>query len=121
LAKHLRGFSDSAARWYPILLDALGSLSSFLGLDVKFRYTPLHLKCGLLKERRIHSEKLSYVLSLTSMQKGYSWSSFIDDLSLVNIELTQSYSIMFNQQIFLIQIGSFDVKPFFGKHFTPIE
>jgi hypothetical protein len=121
LGKYLHGFSDSAARWYPILLDVFGNLSSFLRLDFNLRYIPLLLKCGLLKEKRICSEKISYVLSLTSTQKGYSWGSFIDEYSLVNVELTQSYISMFNQQIFLIQIGSFDIKPFFKKHFTPIE
>ena len=121
LAKYFCGFSDSATRWYPILLDVTGSFSSFLGLDFNLRFIPLLLKCGLVKERRMHSKKMSYVLSLTSTQKGYSWRSFIDEYSLVNVELTQSYISAFNQQIFLTWIGSFDVKPFFGKHFTPIE
>jgi hypothetical protein len=50
LAKYLSSFSDSAARWYPILFDGPGSLSSFLGLDNNLRYIPLLLKCGLIKE-----------------------------------------------------------------------
>lgn len=121
LAGYLRGLSHVPARWYPVIQDINNNFASLLGLDYNVRYIPMLLKCGLVKKRMMKNGNFSYVLSLTSSRKGYLWSAFFAQYSLHNIELTQSFIQSFNQKIFFICIGSFDVKPFYGKRFTPIE
>jgi hypothetical protein len=121
LAKYLSSFSDSAARWYPILFDGPGSLSSFLGLDYNLRYIPLLLKCGLIKEKKMQGGEISHVLTMSAGQQKYSWGSFLSEFNLFDLEVSFSYIAEFKKQIYLIRIGSFDVKPFYGKRFTPVE
>jgi len=126
LAKYLRSFADCSARWYPILLDVSGSLSSFLGLDYNMSYIPLLYKCGLLtaKEKKAGGEnKVLYSLNLAGLQsqKSYSWNAFFTEYNLVNLEITNSYIGMYKQRVYLIRIGSFDTKQLGGKCFTPVE
>jgi hypothetical protein len=39
----------------------------------------------------------------------------LSEFNLVDLEVSFSYIAEFKKQIYLIRIGSFDVKPFYGK------